>query len=116
MLQADRAFVEAVAKSDKPALEKRLDADFAWTDSAGKTQTKAEVLRDPPKPAIANENDAQLKQYTYGELGDVQANLGKTHVLRVWVKRSRRLESDRLPGSNVTGCAAFGCAWGGEGL
>ncbi len=87
MLQADRAFVESVAKSDKPALEKLLDADFAWTDSAGKTQTKADVLQDPPKPAIANENGAQLKEYTYGELGDVQANLGKTHVLRVWVKR-----------------------------
>jgi hypothetical protein len=28
-----------------------------------------------------------LKQYTYGEIGDVQANLGRAHVLRVWVKR-----------------------------
>jgi glyoxylase-like metal-dependent hydrolase (beta-lactamase superfamily II) len=45
-------------------------------------------LRDPPKPAITNQNDAQLKQNAYGELGDVQANLGRTHVLRVWVKRA----------------------------
>ncbi len=87
MLQADRAFVEAVAQADKPALEKLLDADFTWTDSAGKTETRAEILRDPPKPAIANEKDAQLKPYAYGEIGDVQANLGRTHVLRVWVKR-----------------------------
>jgi hypothetical protein len=87
MLQADRAFVEAVAKADKPALEKLLDADFTWTDSEGRTRTKAQVLRDPPKPAIANEKDARLKQYAYGEIGDVQANLGRTHVLRVWAKR-----------------------------
>jgi len=88
MLQADRAFVEAAERSDKPALEKLLDADFTWTDSDGKTQTKAQVLRDLPKPAITNENDAQFKRYVYGEIGDVQANLGRTHALRVWVKRA----------------------------
>lgn len=90
MLQADHAFVQAAAKADKPALEKLLDADFTWTDFEGKTLTRAQVLQNPPKPAIANEaatNDAQVKRYTYGELGDVQANLGRAHALRVWVKR-----------------------------
>ena len=88
MLQADRAFVEAVAKGDKPALEKLLDADFTWTDLDGKTLTRAEALQDPPKPAISSEDAAQLKKYTYGEIGDVQVNLGRFHVLRVWVKRA----------------------------
>ena len=87
MLQADRAFVQAVAKADKPALEKLLDADFTWTDSEGRTYTKAQVLQNPPKPAIANETAAQIKEYTYRELGDVQANAGRAHALRVWVKR-----------------------------
>src|ERR1700686_3590931 len=87
MLQSDRAFVEAVAKADKPALEKLLDADFTWTDFEGKTLTRAQVLQNPPKPAIPDDvkaNDVQKKQYTYGELGDVQANLGRAHALRVW--------------------------------
>ena len=88
MLQADGAFVEAAAHADKPALQKLLDADFRWTSFDGRTLTKAEVLRDPPKPAIANGNDAQLKEHAYGEIGDVQANRGRTHVLRVWVKRA----------------------------
>jgi len=90
MLQADRAFVQASAKADKTALEKLLDADFIWTDFEGKTFTRTQVLQNPPKPAIANEvtaNDEQIKQFTYGELGDVQANLGRAHALRVWVKR-----------------------------
>jgi hypothetical protein len=87
MLEADRAFVEAAAKADKSALGKLLDADFTWTDSEGRTLTKAEVLQDPPKPAIANQNEAQLKHYDYGAIGDVQANLGRAHVLRVWAKR-----------------------------
>jgi hypothetical protein len=88
MLQADGAFVEAAAHADKPALQKLLDADFRWTSFDGRTLTKAEVLRDPPKPAIANGNDAQLKEHAYGAIGDVQANRGRTHVLRVWVKRA----------------------------
>jgi|SRR5579863_2464894 len=87
MTGADRAFVQAVTNTDRPALEKILDADFTWTDLDGRTRTKAQVLRDLPKRAIANEQNAQLKQYTYGELGDVQANLGKAHVLRVWAER-----------------------------
>jgi hypothetical protein len=87
MLHADRAFVQAIAAADKPALENLLDADFTWTDFDGKTRTKAEVLGDLPK-VDATLEQADLKQYTYGDLGDVQANLGRVHVLRVWVKRS----------------------------
>jgi hypothetical protein len=88
MLEADRAFVRAVAAADKPALQKLLDADFTWTDFEGKTQTKAEVLRDLPKSEITNESDAQAKEYAYGEIGDVQVNLARAHLLRVWVKRT----------------------------
>jgi hypothetical protein len=87
MLQADHAFVEAVAKADQAALERLLDADFRWTTFEGQTHTRAQVLQAPPKPAIPNEIAAQLKEYTYGEIGDVQVNLGRAHLLRVWVKR-----------------------------
>jgi hypothetical protein len=86
MLQADRAFVDALAKTDATALAKLLDADFTWT-AGGATRTKAEVLRGLPKPAIADEKAAAHQSYGYGEIGDVQANAGRAHVLRVWVKR-----------------------------
>jgi uncharacterized protein DUF4440 len=88
MMQADSAFVRAVAKADKSTLEKLLDADFTWTNAAGKVQTKAQVLRRLPNAAITNAKDAELKAYTYGNLGNVQVNLGRAHVLRVWVKQS----------------------------
>jgi hypothetical protein len=87
MPEADRAFVAAVARADKPALESLLDADFTWTEFNGNTQTKAQVLRNLPRPAISNEAAAQGKTYSYGEIGDVQVNLDRAHVLRVWVKR-----------------------------
>lgn len=87
MIDADRAFVQAVAASDKPALEKLLDADFTWTNFDGKTQNKAEVLQHLPSELNSSREQAELKQYNYGDLGDVQENSGRSHVLRVWVKR-----------------------------
>ena len=88
MLQADHDFEAALAKADKRALAKLLDADFSWTDSDGKTQSRAEMLENLPKPGIGGEGNAQSKHYLYGELGDVQASAGRVHALRVWVKRA----------------------------
>jgi len=88
MTQADTAFVQAIAKADKSALEKLLDADFTWTNAGGKVHTRTQVLRELPKAALTNANHTESKSYTYGDLGNVQANSGRAHVLRVWVKRS----------------------------
>jgi hypothetical protein len=87
MTEADTTFVQAVAKADKSALEKSLDADFTWTDARGNVQTRAQVLHELPKPAITRAENAESKTYTYGGLGNVQVNSGRAHVLRVWVKR-----------------------------
>ena len=87
MLQADHAFVQAVAHSDSGALRNLLDADFTWTDAGGNTESKAQVLQRLPKPALGDESGAERKSYAYGRVGDVQVNLGQFHVLRVWVKR-----------------------------
>jgi uncharacterized protein DUF4440 len=87
MLQADRALVKAVANSDRQALEKILDEDFTWTDSDGKTEGKSQVLKNLPKPGIDGAAGAPAKDYVYGEIGNVQENLGRVHTLRVWVKR-----------------------------
>ena len=87
MTKADTAFAKAVENADKAALEKLLDADFTWTNAGGQVQTKAQVLRELPKSAITNAKNAESKAYTYGDLGNVQVNLGRAHVLRVWVKR-----------------------------
>ncbi len=84
MLQADRAFVQALAASDKPALEKLLDADFTWTESDGKTLSEVRAVRNPARQHGA------LKAYSYGDIGDVQEDLGRLHILRVWVKRPER--------------------------
>jgi hypothetical protein len=88
MVRADQAFVEAVNRADGAALDRLLDDDFTWTDFEGKTRTKAGVLRDIPSELNRARQQAGSKYYTYGDLGDVQENSGRMHVLRVWVKRS----------------------------
>jgi len=88
MLQADASFARAIAKRDAAALDRMLDADFTWTDGAGKVLSKAQLLRAMPNLIIANVEGGDSKAYTYGELGDVQLNSGRAHVLRAWVKRS----------------------------
>jgi hypothetical protein len=87
MVDVDRAFALAISRGDKPALEKLLDPEFTWTDFHGKRVTRVEVLRDLPKSLIADQNGVQVREYGYGNIGDVQVNLGLAHVLRVWVKR-----------------------------
>ena len=87
LLQADQAFVQAIEMPDYAALERLLDPDFTWTDFRGTTLTKTDILRNVPRMAIRKQDSAPLKAYTYGQLSDVQANLGRAHVLRVWVKR-----------------------------
>ena len=88
MSKADTAFAEAVVHADKSALEKLLDADFTWINAEGRVQTKAQVLRELPQPLFWVPKDSESKSYTYGDLGNVQVNVGRAHVLRVWVKRS----------------------------
>lgn len=116
VLQADRAFVQALAKADAAAASKLLDAEFSWTDSAGATQSRAEILKSFPKPLLGDETDAEMKERTYGDVGAIMAARGKVHILRIWVKRPagwRALvyhelklseEPPKAGGSGVTEC------------
>jgi len=85
--QADRAFVQAAAKGDAVGLGKMLDTDFTWTDVEGKTIAAEEVPRAVPKDALGDESGVEVSERTYGQVGAVQASLGKVHVLRLWIQR-----------------------------
>src|SRR5580692_7474130 len=88
VLQTDHDFVQAAIRDDKTTLATLADSDFAWTDAEGKTQSRAEILKSVPKPALGDESGARVEQRTYGQVGAVMSSRGKVHVLRIWVKRA----------------------------
>ena len=86
VLAADQTFVQAAAKSDAAALGKVLDPDFVWIDANGKVEKRAQVLGSVPKSGLGEASGAGVR-HDYGQVETVEANSGKMHVLRVWVKR-----------------------------
>jgi hypothetical protein len=87
VLQADRAFVQAVAAGDNAKLMGLLDENFTWCDSNGKTLSGAEVLRVMPKDSLGEESGVDVTERTYGLVAAVSASRDKVHVLRLWVQR-----------------------------
>lgn len=86
LAKADQIFAQDLEQVNTSELAKLLDDEFTWTDSAGKTRTKAQVLDDLQKDgAIADTGN--VNQRVYGDVGVVSASTGKLHTLRVWVRR-----------------------------
>lgn len=83
VLRADHALLQAIGKADKTAMGKLLDADLIWTDSQGNSQSKTEVLRNPPTPSAV-----EAPGRIYGRSAVIRGGQGKLQVLRIWAKRS----------------------------
>ncbi|HTM40500.1 MAG TPA: nuclear transport factor 2 family protein, partial [Terriglobales bacterium] len=84
VVQADAALLHALASRDHAAVAARLDPEFTWIDSQGKTQNRAMVMQNFPPPAYAGE---QIQVREYGNAAIVRADRGQMHVLRIWVRR-----------------------------
>ena len=76
-------------RADKPALARNFSMRTSLTDLfRGKDAKQGpRFCGSCPSSPYRATRGAQVKPYTYGEIGDVQTNLGRDHVLRVWVKR-----------------------------
>ena len=85
LLQADKAFVQALVQKDAAAAANFLSPDFAWIDSIGRRHSRDQVLASPP--AVANA-DVEPQVRIYGDTAVARANRGRMNVLRVWVKRA----------------------------
>jgi hypothetical protein len=85
--KADHAFAMAVTNADQAGLGALLDAEFTWTDAAGKTFTRAQVLSHTPTPAITDESAAQIVERNYGGVEMVQAHNGRANIMRLWARR-----------------------------
>ena len=83
VLQADKAFVQALVQKDFVATANFLSPDFTRIDSLGQRYSREQVLAS--SPAVANA-DVEPQVRVYGETAVVRANRGRMNVLRVWVK------------------------------
>jgi Domain of unknown function (DUF4440) len=86
VMPADHALVEALAKADKAAVGKLFYTDFFWTNSAGETLSREQVLEALPKPPLGHESDSKVTEYTYDQVAEVRVDGGQTRILRVWIK------------------------------
>lgn len=87
----DHSLTTAINKADHVSVEKWLDPEFTWTDRAGKTHPKAEVLSSLASLSADNEADVQVM-----DAGQVVLIRGSHRLpvqnasvrfVRVWVKR-----------------------------
>ena len=97
LLQVDRAAF-GTGVSGRTLDEKYLAPDFTWTNSSGRTWSRAEVLKafasgkELPSEDAGPGDDGHgaastIHARAYGPVGIVRENRGKVYVLRVWVKR-----------------------------
>lgn len=83
----DRAFVEALAKSDRAAVAMLLDNEFSWTQADGRFLSRSQVERNLPKPVLGREVEVERTERNYGQVEAVHVRSGKKYILRVWVER-----------------------------
>ena len=97
VLAAEQAFVDAMIKADKAALEKLLADDLVYVHSSSKAETKAEVLQVMAS-GLATYESMEFRDTTVRQYGDViitnhkaviktkQTGVSNLFVTHVWVK------------------------------
>ena len=99
VLAAEQAFVDAMIKADKAALEKLLADDLVYVHSSSKAETKAEVLQVISSGSATYES-MEFRDTTVRQYGDVvitnhkaviktkQTGVSNLFVTHVWVKNN----------------------------
>jgi len=88
---ADRAWTDAVAKSDSTAAEKLTDTDFSWTDRTGKTRSKSETLaslgsfQSDPDTGVASMDEGKV--VLFRGIHRIPSQNASVRFVRVWVER-----------------------------
>ena len=81
---ADGVFLQAAARQDRASLSPLLDDDLQWTGVDGKTLNRQAIATAPPQILTATKD---RHWYGYGSIAVAEADEGRMHALRVWVKR-----------------------------
>ncbi len=82
--KADQDLAKALEKSDRAAVGALLDEKFEWTDSSGKTWSRAQLLQNLSAFIIQGEGDWA---HSYGHVAVVLNIHHNPRFAHVWVKR-----------------------------
>ena len=86
-LPAERACMKAAAEGNRQATGMLLDADFEWTDAAGKTRSKTQTLQDLHALAANADQETAPHVYEYDQLDVITGVHHNERFMHVWVKR-----------------------------
>jgi hypothetical protein len=90
-MEADHAFTSALSKADQTAVGKWLDSEFTWTDRAGRTRTRAEIL--PVLNSLSADKDTDVRTMDAGKVVFIYGNHristqnASVRFVRGWVRR-----------------------------
>lgn len=81
----DQALLAAIVNNNTRVVGQLTDPLFSWTDSDGKSYSRANVRRVLPR--VADQREAAAKVYMYGRVAMVRSNRDNVYALRIFVKR-----------------------------
>ena len=88
VIQADRAWTEALEMSDQQSARKLEDADFSWIDQDGIMWSKEDALQAELKPLVGTGSEVKVSEHKYGNVVLVQQNDGNKYAGHFWVRRA----------------------------
>jgi hypothetical protein len=84
---ADTAWTAALINGDAPAAA-ALDAEFEWTNSQGRTFTRAEAVERLPAIAAGLRGETDVRHYDYGRVHVITSARDDARMMRVWAQRA----------------------------
>jgi hypothetical protein len=85
--EADRMLMAAADKGDATAAGPILDAEFEWTDAAGRSRTRAESLAAFSVLAATLKGENGVQSYNYDSLEVLTGANPNSRFMRVWARR-----------------------------
>jgi hypothetical protein len=108
---ADTAWIAALANGKASAAASALDAEFEWTNSAGRTFDRDDAVQRLQTLAADLRGERDVRHYGYGHVHAITSTRGDARLMRVW---GLRPEGWRVLGviltTLVTGTTPFAAA------
>jgi hypothetical protein len=113
---ADRDWTAALARGEAAAATGVMDAEFEWTDTAGRTRSRAESIEAITALATDLRGESDVRSYGYGHVTAITSARPDARTMRVWVRRAEGWRVFAVIGTAlVTGTTPFAASGGGAG-